>query len=84
MIPTGLTKFWMMAVEQLNGGSYPEIPFTGYAEGTFQLNFSKTTHQDLDTYTSSLNGQITLKRKSKSLPPAAYRAVYDQLSPSLK
>ena len=67
-----------------DGGSYPEIPFTGYAEGTFQLNFSKTTHQDLDTYTSSLNGQITLRRKSKSLPPAAYRAVYDQLSPSLK
>lgn len=67
-----------------DGGSYPEIPFSGYAEGTFQLNFSKTTHQDLDTYTSSLNGQITLRRKSKSLPPAAYRAVYDQLSPSLK
>ena len=67
-----------------DGGSYPEIPFSGYAEGTFQLNFSKTTHQDLDTYTSSLNGQITLRRKSKSLPPAAYRAVYEQLDPSLK
>lgn len=78
MIPTGLTKFWMMAV--LTRKSL----FTGYAEGTFQLNFSKTTQQDLDTYTNSLTGRITLKRKSNSLPPAAYRAVYDQLDPSLK